>query len=569
MVAQPALVGALADDLVAAVVAEDEHQRVVEQPVTQQTREPALELAVEVAQRRRVTVRVPRQGRDVRMDQWHHEGVMRAQGEGGEEERLPGPPQRLDAAPHLIEERAVGDAQAHALGVGGEVALVEELADAVARQEERSVVLVVIAVVADHHLGPVARALQQRRQAEVVVRVAHLDRRLPIPRQLRAQRREQAVMGQLAVGEEVVEHDRVAAPAVQVRREARAHVAAIERLDEDEQDVEPPRLAPRRGMLRAPHERVVVGGKDPVRRHGLARDANGLVERHEHLGARPGTLLVGAEGQQRCVHGLPDGILSEHVVRGARDSHPRDRQRPLPIEAGGAGHETDAERDEARPRPPRRPSGQGRLHPASERPAPGEDHHRLHQGEGREPSPPLAGLADLGARLLERLPRGPRCLGGARTRRPAPEHLVHVLEEDGVEVLAVVAVVRHVDRHHERAQHGQCPAPDAERRAEDLHRATPALPRRHERPRRRHHAGDQQRDEDAQARHDEVGPGPGQQGERQDGDRRRFEPRGVAQEERAVGALREEEHDPPEDDHAQDRRPRPTRHCAEYGTAAP
>ena len=312
----------------------------------------------------------------------------------------------------------------------------------------------------------------------------------------------------------------------------------------------------------------MVGGKDRARRHRLAREANGLVERHERFGARPGALLVGAEGQQRRVHGLPDGILGEHVVRGARDPHPRDRQRSLPIEAGGAGHEADTERDETRPRPSRRPSGQGRLHPAPERPAPGENHDRLHQGEGRQPSPPLARLADLGPRLLERLPRGPRRLGGARARRPAREHLVHVLEEDGVEVLAVVAVVRHVDRHHERAEHGQGPAHGAERHAEDVPRAPPALPRG-QRPRRRHDAGEEQRDEDGQARHDEIGPGAGQQGDGQDAGRRRFEPRGVAQEERAIGALREEEHDPPEDDHAQDRRPHPTQHCAEYGTAGP
>ena len=549
MVAEPALVVRPAEHLVASVIAEQEHEGVVQEVIALEAGQEARQLAVGVAQRGRVAVGVARErGHGGIRRRRYHERVVHAERERGKEVRLPRPPQRLDLPAHLVEQRAVGETQAQPFGRRREVALVEELPHAVAGQEQRRVVLVMVAVVANHHLRRVAGPPQQLGQAEVVGGVPDLDRRLAEAGRVRAQRGEQAVVGQRAVREEVVEDDGVAAPAVEEGRQPWTGEPTVEGLDEDQQDVGAARRA-RRGGGAGVDQRVLLGGEDRARRYRLPGQRNGLWQRHQRLGPGPRALLVGTEREEHALDGLPDGALGQRVVRRARDADPRGSQRALGLEPGGADDEAQAEQRGGGRRRPRPPRLHGRVHATAEEPPPATDHHGLYQREGAQPQRPLAGVTELGACLLDRLAGA----GGGLTlvagdRRPR-EHLVDVLEEDAVEVLAVVAVVTHVHGEHEQEGDRHRPAPAAQRGAEPGGGARA----RGQRQRGRHQRGAGQRDQDAEGGQHQVGPRAGEQRLGQDAGGGPLGARRLLHEEQPLGNLHEEQQHPPEDDRAHQR----------------
>ena len=114
------------DALVPAVVAEDEHDGIPERGVALETAEEALELDVDVAQRRHVPVGLGAQRRDVGMGHRHRERMVSAGGQAGEEIRTPARAERVDFHPQAIEQCPVGDAEPNARRAAWKAALVEE-----------------------------------------------------------------------------------------------------------------------------------------------------------------------------------------------------------------------------------------------------------------------------------------------------------------------------------------------------------------------------------------------------------------------------------------------------------
>src|SRR5438046_3256207 len=170
--------------------------------------------------------------------------MMRPQRERRQKEGFTGGLENLDARAHQIQQGAVRLAEARPrsdrFDVRREIALVEELMEPVARDEELESVQ--IAMLADDHLGPVTVPAQQGWEAEVIMGVAGLHRRLTLAGIVGAEGGKQSAGRLDPIGEEVLKIDALPPETIQEGRDPDPMTVAVQEapvqgLHEDDHDI--------------------------------------------------------------------------------------------------------------------------------------------------------------------------------------------------------------------------------------------------------------------------------------------------------------------------------------------
>ena len=481
----------------------------------------------------------------------HRERMMGARRQRGEEPRLDGGAQPADLLEQPIEQRAVGEAQPHAGRVAGKLRLVHQLVEAVARHEEPQARVVPITVLADHHLGPVAGALQQRGQAQVVVGVPRLGGRHPVTWQRRAQRREEPVKRLGAVAVKALEGHAVVEEAIEERRHPHARgrlpqMAPVEGFHEEQQHVRPPRQRVAGPVARV-HERIARVGERRARGQHRLREAGGARLRHRGEDGRRHRRLHHhpvLKGGAR----VPQGILGQRIVRRLTHGRGLHGLGAIGMQAPGAGGHHERERDDRHARGCRLRRRQRRARPAPEDEHPAGDEADLEREIAGQRRDPAADVLRLGRGLASRLRVERDAAGGLI------QHVADVLEEHEVQPLPAVAVVAHVHGEHDEVDDRH----DDGGHAEGAHVRSPSLhgPAREpagEQHERADHQADDQHRRHAEAGGDEIGADPRDQRGHERARGGRLARGGQRGQQQALRLLDEEQEHPPEDERRQER----------------
>ena len=182
------------------------------------------------------------------------------------------------------------------------------------------------------------------------------------------------------------------------------------------------------------------------------------------------------------------------------------------------------------------PRAQPRGERTAEDDTPAYDRGREHHGIAHDPHRPRSHLAQLGGRLRADL---------AATDLALPalaEQVGNVLDEDGVDAMAAVEVIAHVDGEDGDVGDGDDRRRDREHPSD--HGACTRRPTTQEG--RGHDHRDDERDEHAEAGGDEIRAQSCDERESEDGRRRRLPPRRRADQKYPLRLLRDDEQQPPE-----------------------